>query len=168
MRRRPSQPEVRENPIRDRVAQTAALLVLEPIFEADLQSEQYAYRPNRSALDALRYIHGLVNTGHTQVVDADLKGFFDAIPHTELMRCVSRRVSDKTVLHLIKMWLQMPVQEHDPESGKRRMIPKDDEHRGTPQGAPISPLLSNVYMRRFVLGWKTGGHEDRLDAHIVN
>lgn len=154
--------------IRDRVVQTAALMVLEPIFEADLQSEQYAYRPNRSALDALRRIYGLVSAGHTQVVDADLKGFFDTIPHPELMRCVSRRVSDGSMLRLIKTWLRMPVQEEDPESGKRRMLPKDDEHRGTPQGAPISPLLSNLYMRRFVLGWKTGGHENRLDARIVN
>jgi len=154
--------------IRDRVVQTAALLVLEPIFEADLQPEQYAYRPQRSALDALRHIHALVNTGHTQVVDADLKGYFDTIPHAELMRSVARRVSDGAMLHLTKMWLRMPVQEQDRESGKRRMVPKDDEHRGTPQGAPISPLLSNLYMRRFVLGWKTGGYEASLDAHIVN
>jgi len=154
--------------IRDRVVQTAALVVLEPIFEADLQPEQYAYRPQRSAWDALRHIHGLVNTGHTQVVDADLKGYFDTIPHAELMRSVSRRVSDGSMLRLIKMWLRMPVQETDPSSGKRRTVPKEDAHRGIPQGAPISPLLSNLYMRRFVLGWKLGGHEACLDAHIVN
>lgn len=154
--------------VRDRVVQTAALLVLEPIFEADLQPEQYAYRSGRSALHALRHIHRLVNTGHRQVVDADLKAYFDTIPHTELMRSVSRRICDGTMLHLIKMWLKMPVQEEDPDSGRRRTIPKGDGQKGTPQGAPISPLLSNLYMRRFVLGWKTGGHESRLDAHIVN
>lgn len=154
--------------IRDRVAQTAAMLVLEPIFEADLPPEQYAYRPGRSALDALRHIHVLINAGHTQVVDADLKGYFDTIPHAELLRSLARRISDGAMLRLIKMWLRMPVQEMDPRNGTRRTVPKDDAQRGTPQGAPLSPLLSNLYMRRFVLGWKTGGHEQRLAARIVN
>ena len=89
--------------IKDRVVQTAALIVLEPIFEADLQDEQYAYRPERSALDAVQAVHGLLNTGYTEVVDADLSGYFDSIPHAELMNCVARRVSDKAVLHLIKL-----------------------------------------------------------------
>ena len=126
--------------IRDRVGQTAAWLVLEPIFEADLQPEPYAYRPRRSAWDALRHIHGLVNTGPTQVVDADLKGYFDAIPHTELRRSMARRVSDGTLLHPIKMGLRMPAQESDPKSGKRRTVPKNDERCGTPQGAPIHEM----------------------------
>jgi group II intron reverse transcriptase/maturase len=86
--------------VKDRVVQTAAVLVLEPIFEADLQPEQYAYRPGSSALDAVRHVHQLLTTGHGQVVDADLSGYFDSIPHAELMRCVARRVSDGAMLHL--------------------------------------------------------------------
>jgi group II intron reverse transcriptase/maturase len=154
--------------IKDRVVQTAALLVLEPIFEADLQSEQYAYRPGRSALDAVRHVHSLLNTGHTEVIDADLSGYFDSIPHAELMKSVSRRVSDRHMLHLIKMWLQAPVEEVDERGHKQRTTRNKDQGRGCPQGAPISPLLSNLYMRRFVLGWKVLGHERRLAARIVN
>ena len=154
--------------IEDRVAQTVALLVLEPIFEADLQPEQYAYRPGRSALDAVRKVHSLLNTGHTEVLDADLSGYFDSIPHAELMKSVSRRVSDRHMLHLIKMWLQAPVEEIDERGHKQRTTRNKDQGRGCPQGAPISPLLSNLYMRRFVLGWKVLGHEKRLHARIVN
>ena len=154
--------------IRDRVVQMAAVLVLEPIFEADLQPEQYAYRPGRSALEAVRAIHALVNSGHTEVVDADLSGYFDTIPHAELMKSVARRISDKQMLHLIKMWLVAPVEETDERGRKQRTTRNKDEKRGTPQGAPISPLLANLYMRRFVLGWKVLGHEKRLRAKIVN
>jgi group II intron reverse transcriptase/maturase len=154
--------------VKDRVVQTAAGLVLGSIFEADLQPEQYAYRPERSALDAVKKVHSLVNTGHTEVVDADLSGYFDSIPHTELMKSVSRRVSDRHMLHLIKMWLQMPVEETDERGHRQRTTRNKDEHRGTPQGAPISPLLSNLYMRRFILGWKSLSHAERLQAQIVN
>jgi group II intron reverse transcriptase/maturase len=154
--------------IRDRVVQTATVVVLEPIFEPDLQPEQHAYRPNRSALDAVRRVHALVNQGHGDVVDADLSGYFDSVPHGELMKSVSRRISDGQVLRLIKRWLTAPVEETDERGGKHRRTRSKDTGRGTPQGAPISPLLSNIYMRRFVLGWKVLGHEARLDAHIVN
>jgi RNA-directed DNA polymerase len=154
--------------VKDRVVQMAAVLVLEPIFEADLQPEQYAYRPERSALDAVKKVHSLVNTGHTEVVDADLSGYFDSIPHTELMKSVARRISERHMLHLVKMWLHMPVEETDKRGRVHRTTRNKDEHRGTPQGAPISPLLSNLYMRRFVLGWKALGHAKRLQAQIVN
>ena len=154
--------------IRDRVVQTAALLVLEPIFEADLQPEQYAYRENRSALEAVQEVHRLLGQGYRAVVDADLSGYFDSIPHPELMLCVARRVSDKAMLHLIKQWLVAPVEETDERGRVRRTTRNKDTKRGTPQGAPISPLLANLYMRRFVLGWKTLGHETRYQARIVN
>jgi RNA-directed DNA polymerase len=154
--------------VRDRVVQMAAVLVLGPIFEADLQPEQYAYRPDRSALDAVERVHAWLKAGHTEVVDADLSGYFDSIPHAELMKSVARRVSDRHMLHLIKMWLETPVEEVDERGRKQRTTRNKDEGRGTPQGAPISPLLSNLYMRRFVLGWKTLGHEKRLNARIVN
>jgi len=154
--------------IKDRVAQTAAVLVLEPIFEADLQPEQYAYRPDRSALDAVRHVHKLLNTGHGQIVDADLSGYFDSIPHADLLKSVTRRIIDGAMLHLVKMWLEAPVEETDEHGKKHRSTRNRDEGKGTPQGAPISPLLSNLYMRRFVLGWKKLGHEKRLEARIVN
>jgi RNA-directed DNA polymerase len=154
--------------IRDRTAETAAVLILEPIFEADLQPEQYAYRRDRSALDAVRHVHKLINTGHVEIVDADLSSYFDTLPHSELLKSVARRVVDGAMLHLIKMWLESPVEETDERGNKRRSTRNRDEGRGTPQGSPISPLLSNLYMRRFVLGWKKLGHEKRLKAHIVN
>jgi group II intron reverse transcriptase/maturase len=154
--------------IRDRVVHTAVLLVLEPIFEVDLPAEQYAYRPEKSALAAVQEVHRLACYGHSEVVDADLSGYFDSIPHAELMRCVARRVSDKAVLHLVKLWLDAPVEETDERGHTQRTTRNRDEGRGTPQGAPLSPLLANLYMRRFVLGWKQLGHETRFRARIVN
>lgn len=125
--------------IKDRVVQTAVLIVLEPIFEADLQPEQYAYRADRSALDAVRAVHQLLNAGYTEVVDADLSGYFDSIPHAELMQCVARRVSDKAMLHLVKTWLVAPVEEKNARGRVRRTTRNKDEGRGSPQGAPIAP-----------------------------
>ncbi len=154
--------------ITDRVVQTAAMIVLEPIFEADLQPEQYAYREGRGAQDAVKAVHRLLNTGHHQVIDADLSGYFDSIPHAELMKSVARRIVDGNVLHLIKQWLDAPVEEDDGHGHKKRTTANKDTGRGTPQGAPISPLLSNLYMRRFLLGWKQLGYAQRWSAHIVN
>jgi RNA-directed DNA polymerase len=153
--------------IRDRLVQMAAVIILEPIFEADLAEEQYGYRPGRSAHGAVREIHGLLNRGYREVVDCDLSGYFDSIPHHELMKSIARRVSDGALLGLIKVWLEMSVEEDDGHGGKRRRSVAKDSGHGTPQGAPISPLLSNLYMRRFVLGWKQCGHEKRLKARVV-
>jgi group II intron reverse transcriptase/maturase len=154
--------------IRDRIVMMAAVLVLDPIFEADLQPEQSAYRHDLSALDAVRNVHKLINTGHVEIVDADLAAYFESLPHAELLKSVARRVADGAMLHLIKMWLTTPVEETDERGRKHRSTRNRDEGRGTPQGSPISPLLSNLYMRRFVLGWKMLGHEKRLEACIVN
>ncbi len=154
--------------IRDRVAQTAALLVLEPILEADLQREQYGYRRGWSANDAVKRVHGLLRRGHQEVVDGDLSNYFGEIPHAELMKSIARRVSDGRMLRLIKAWLEMPVEEDDGKGGRRRTNRGRRERKGTPQGAPISPLLSNLYMRRFVLGWKVLGYARRFRAEIVN
>lgn len=154
--------------IRDRVVQMAVVLVLEPIFEADLPPEQHAYRAGHSALDAVRQAYGHVSTGHNEVVDADLSGYFDQIPHAELLKSLSRRISDRHLLGLIKMWLVAPVEETDDRGRTRRTTRNKDEGRGSPQGSPLSPLLANIYMRRFIVGWKVLGHEQRLDAHIVN
>ena len=153
--------------IRDRVAQMAAGLVWEPIFEADLQPEPYAYRANRNALDAGGKVHSLLHTGPTEVVDADVSGYFDSIPHAEVMKSGARRGSDRHLLQLIKRWVEAPVEEIDERGRQHRTTRNKDEGRGTPQGAPISPLLSNL-MRRFVRGWKARGHEQRLRAYIVN
>ena len=144
------------------------MLVLTPIFEADLQPEQYAYRPERSAHDAIRRVHRLLYRGHNEVVDCDLSNYFGEIPHAELMKSLARRISDGRMLGLIKAWLEMPVEEDDGKGGKRRTNRARKERKGTPQGSPISPLLSNVYMRRFVLGWKTLGYAQHFCAEIVN
>jgi RNA-directed DNA polymerase len=154
--------------IRDRTAMMAAVVLLDPIFEADLEAEQYAYRRDRSALDAVRRVHKLINTGHVEIVDADLTAYFDTLPHSELLKSVARRVVDGAMLHLIKMWLTAPVEETDERGKKHRTTRNRDQGQGSPQGSPISPLLSNIYMRRFVLGWKKLGHERRLGACVVN
>jgi group II intron reverse transcriptase/maturase len=154
--------------VRDRVCMTAAMLVLEPIFEADLPPEQYAYRPGRNAQQAVIEVEGLLFRGHPEVVDADLADYFGSIPHAELLKSVARRIVDRRVLHLIKMWLECPVEETDDRGRKTRTTEARDKRRGIPQGSPISPLLANLYMRRFVLGWKKLGLERSLGTRIVN
>jgi retron-type reverse transcriptase len=130
--------------ITDRVVETATLLVLEPIFEADLAPEQYAYRHERGAHDAIRAVHRLLNTGHTQVIDADLSGYFDSIPHAELLQSVARRIVDRHILRLIKAWLVAPVEEDDGKGRTTRSRANRDGKRGTPQGAPITPQTQKV------------------------
>ena len=154
--------------LRDRVAQTAAMHVLSPIFEADLQPEQYAYRPGRDANDAVRRVHRLLTTGHLEVVDGDLSDYFGQIPHSDLLRSIARRVSDGRMLGWVKSWLEMAVEEDDGRGGRRLTNRARRERKGTPQGSPISPLFSNVYMRRFILGWKVLGYARRFQAEIVN
>ena len=153
--------------VRDRVCMTAAMLVLEPIFEADLPPEQYAYRLGRNAQQAAIEVEERLHRGQTDVVDADLADYFGSIPHAELMKSLARRIVDKRVLHLIKMWLECAVEETDDRGRKKRTTEAKDNGRGIPQGSPISPLLSNLYMRRFVLAWKNLGLERALGSRIV-
>ena len=153
--------------VRDRVCMTAAMLVLEPIFDADLPPEQYAYRSGRNAHQALAEVGDLLFQGHTDVVDADLADYFGSIPHADLLQSVARRIVDRRVLHLIKMWLECPVEETDDRGRKRRTTQAWDERRGIPQGSPLSPLLANLYMRRLVLGWKKFGLEENLGSRLV-
>jgi RNA-directed DNA polymerase len=138
--------------IRDRVVQTAAKIVREPILEADLEPSAYGYRPKRSAQDAIRKVHKLICEGYTDVVDADRSKYLDTIPHGELMPCVARRIVDRAVLHRIKMWLTAPVEERD-KNGKRKLRGGKDRHCGTPQGGVASPLLANLYRNRLLKGW---------------
>ena len=154
--------------LRERVVQTAAMLLLSPIFEADLQPEQYAYRPGRHANDAVRRVHRLLTTGHREVVDADLSDYFGHIPHCDLLRSIARRVSDGRMLGWVKAWLEMAVEEDDGHGGRRLTNRARRERKGTPQGSPVSPLFSNIYMRRFILGWKALGYARRFEAEIVN
>jgi len=153
--------------IRDRVVQTAAKLVLEPIFEADLEPCAYGYRPKRSAQDAIRKVHQLLCAGYTEVVDADLSKYFDTIPHRALMQSVARRIVDRDMLRLIKAWLKTPVEERD-EKGNRRMTGGKGSTCGTPQGGVISPLLANLYMNRFLKYWRITERGKAFQAQVVN
>ena len=153
--------------LRDRVCMTAAMLVLDPIFEADLPPEQYAYRQGRNAQQAVIEVEETLFRDHPEVVDADLADYFGSIPHAELMLSLARRIVDRRVLHLIKMWLECAVEETDDKGRKTRTTVAKDSGRGIPQGSPISPLLANLYMRRFVLGWKKLGLDQRLGSKIV-
>ena len=155
--------------IRDRVAQMAVLLVLEPIFDEDLFPWQYGFREGMDAKMALRRIHfGIAERGAREVVDADLSDYFNTIPHGDLLRCIARRVADGTALAVIRQWLDAPVVERADDGGEIRTTVARDTNRGTPQGGVISPLLANLYFRRFMLAWYQGGHARRLQAEVVN
>jgi RNA-directed DNA polymerase len=152
--------------IRDRVVQTAVKLVIEPIFEADLEPNAYGYRPKRSAGDAVEAVHDLLRRGYTDVVDADLSKYFDTIPHDQLMRSLARRIVDKDILRLIKMWLKAPVEETD-KDGRKRLMGGKRNKQGTPQGGVISPLLANLYMNRFLKHWRLTEQGRKLKAHVI-
>ena len=154
--------------IRDRVVQTATKLVVEPIFEADLEPNVHGYRPKRSALDAIQQVHQLLKQGYTDVVDADLSKYFDTIPHQALMQCVSRRIVDHSVLRLIKLWLKTPVV-HDEGKGRGGKITGGRKSTcGTSQGGVISLLLANIYMNRFLKHWRMQGCDEIFRAHVVS
>jgi len=153
--------------IRDRVVQTAAKLVLEPIFEADFEDNAYGYRPVRGAVDAVKEVHRHICRGHTDVVDADLSRYFDTIPHSDLMKSVARRIVDRHVLRLIKLWLKAPIEERDEGNGTRRIGGGKGNTRGTPQGGVASPLLANIYMNRFLKHWRLTGCGEAFRAHVV-
>jgi RNA-directed DNA polymerase len=152
----------------DRVVQMAAVLVIGPIFEVDLLPQQYGFRPGLDAKTALRRVYWHVTQhGRREVVDADLRDYFTSIPHSALMRSLSRRIADGRMLHIIKGWLTAPVVEHI-DGRPVRTTEARRTKRGTPQGGVISPLLANCYFRRFLLAWHNHGHRDQLDAHVVN
>src|ERR687894_1956530 len=153
--------------IRDRVVQTAAKLVLEPIFEADFEDNAYGYRPARGAVDAVKEVHRLICRGYTDVVDADLSRYFDTIPHRELLQSVARRIADGSVLRLIRLWLKAPIEEREAD-GTRRMRGGKSSSRGTPQGGVASPLLANIYMNRFLKHWRLTGRGEAFQAHVVS
>ena len=154
-------------PIRCRVIQAAAKLVLEPIFEADFEDNAYGYRPRRSAVDAVKETHRLICRGYTDVIDADLSKYFDTIPHSDLLKSVARRIVDRHVLWLIKLWLKALVEERD-GNGKRHMSGGKNSKRGTPQGGVASPLLSVIYMNRFLKHWRLTGRSEAFRAHVVS
>ena len=131
-----------------------------------IRGQSYGYRPARGAVDAVKDVHRLICRGYTDVVDADLSKYFDTIPHAELMRCVARRIVDRHVLHLIKMWLGAPIEERDGD-GKRRIVGGKGNRRGTPQGGVASPLLANIYMNRFLKHWRLTECGEAFRAHVV-
>lgn len=153
--------------IRDRVAQMAAKLVIEPIFEADFCKTSYGFRPKKSAHDAVDDVAYAMNTGYTEVIDADLSKYFDTIPHANLMKVVAERICDGEILRLIQMWLKAPVMEMDKDGTKRNIGGGKGNRKGTPQGGVISPLLSNLYLHILDRIWERRNLQQRLGARIV-
>jgi len=153
--------------IRDRVVQTAAQLILQPIFEADLEPTAYGYRPGRGALEAVQEVHRALRTGHVQVVDADLTQYFETIPHAALLKSLARRICDRKLLRLLKRWLKTPVAEPTAGGGWRH-TGGQRATRGTPQGGVISPLLANLYMNRYLKAFRQYGLDRRYGARLVN
>lgn len=153
--------------VRDRVAQMAAKLVIEPIFEADFCNCSYGFRPRKSAHDAIEDVTSTLIKGYTEVIDADLSKYFDTIPHSKLMATVAERISDGAVLHLIQMWLKAPVMEEDKDGTKRNIGGGEGNRKGTPQGGVISPLLANLYLHLLDRKWERRQLEQRLGARIV-
>ncbi len=153
--------------IRDRVAQMAAKLVIEPIFEADFCETSYGFRPKKSAHAAVDDVAYAMNTGYTEVIDADLSKYFDTIPHANLMAVVAERICDGAILHLIQMWLKAPVVEVDKDGTKRNIGGGKGNRKGTPQGGVISPLLSNLYLHLLDRIWGRNNLQQRLGARIV-
>lgn len=152
--------------IRDRVAQMAVKLIIEPIFEADFEEASFGYRPRRSARDAVEAVHSSLCEGYTDVVDADLSKYFDTIPHGALMKSVERWLSDVHLLRLIRSWLKVPVEEKD-DRGRPRLRGGKRNVYGTPQGGVISPLLANIYMNRFLRAWREQGKGEVFRGRIV-
>lgn len=153
--------------IRDRVVQTAAKLVLEPIFEADFEDNAYGYRPVRGAVDAVKEVHRLICRGYTDVVDADLSKYFDSIPHPDLIKSVACRIVDRHVLRLVKLWLKAPIEDWEDSDGTRRIGGGKSNARGTPQGGVASPLLANIYMNRFLKYWRLTRRGEAFRAHVI-
>src|SRR3954466_12954732 len=153
--------------IRDRVVQTAAKLVLEPIFEADLDPAAFGYRPKRSGTDAIKEVHALLCGGYTEVVDADLSKYFDTIPHRDLLQSVARRILDRHVLRLMKLWLKAPVEKTD-AGGKRRMTGGKRSTCGSPQGGVVSPMLATLYMNRFLKHWRKTRRGELFRARVIS
>jgi RNA-directed DNA polymerase len=153
--------------IRDRVAQMAVKLVIEPIFEADFCETSYGFRPKKSAHDAVDDVAYAINTGYTEVIDADLSKYFDTIPHANLMATVAERICDGAILHLIQMWLKAPIMEVDKDGTKRNIGGGKGNRKGTPQGGVISPLLANLYLHILDRIWERRNLQQRLGARIV-
>ena len=153
--------------IRDRVAQMAVKLVVEPIFEADFCESSYGFRPKKSAHDAIDDIAYALNKGYTNVIDADLSKYFDTIPHDKLLTVVAERISDGEILRLTKMWLKAPVVEEGRDGKKRNVGGGKGNRKGTPQGGVISPLLSNLYLHLLDRIWERQHVEERLGARLV-